>query len=137
MYRGAYNFTYEAHSSLEWHTCFYCGQYADTVDHVPPISLFNFYSNYYRVLLKSCGECNSALGGKFLPTPLVRVEFLIKKYKKRYRKILCLPSWHKEEINDLSGSLKKYIESQINMKALTVERLKYLESTKDELLSGF
>ncbi len=54
-------------------TCFYCGDYADTVDHIVPRSkMIGENADTYDNLVAACRKCNYSKGGRFfdsLPTP--------------------------------------------------------------------
>ena len=46
--------------------CFYCGQYADTVDHIVPRSkLINENADTIDNLVAACKKCNYSKGGRF------------------------------------------------------------------------
>lgn len=101
--------TYQRNESLKEWICFYCGSPADTEDHCPPLSLAESFPGEDRVLLRCCRLCNSLLGARFLLTPYARAEYLIKKYAKRWHKDLDMPNWSDEEIEELTGQLKREI----------------------------
>jgi 5-methylcytosine-specific restriction endonuclease McrA len=47
-------------------TCFYCGQYADTVDHIVPRSkLIDQNADTVDNLVAACKKCNYSKGGRF------------------------------------------------------------------------
>lgn len=130
------NFRYDDHISLYGKDCYYCGQYADTVDHVPAVNMIKFYTNYYKILVKTCRECNFCLSDRMLPTLISRLEFLDKKYRKRYLKLLKQPEWNEEELGELKGSLKKYVEEEVKNKFRIEKRLFHITKQLEELLGG-
>ncbi len=80
---------YTEHDSLLSNECVYCGARANTVDHIPPVSLvFALELNTFKRLLKvrACKECNSALGAKALFTLESRREFIHERLKKKLDK---------------------------------------------------
>ena len=112
--------------------CSYCGEYAETYDHVVPIS----YKHVSRRLevgnreaIPCCRECNSLLGNAFLHTVSYRAEYLIKKYKRRYSKIIKTPNWDMDELEDMGEGMRKSILARMDMRDILIERLTHLKQT--------
>ena len=112
--------------------CSYCGEYAETYDHVIPIS----YKHVSRRLevgnreaIPCCRECNSLLGNVFLHTVSYRAEYLIKKYKRRYSKIIKTPNWDMDELEDMGEGMRKSILARMDMRDILIERLTHLKQT--------
>ena len=112
--------------------CSYCGEYAETYDHVIPIS----YKHVSRRLevgnreaIPCCRECNSLLGNVFLHTVSYRAEYLIKKYKRRYSKIIKTPNWDMDELEDMGEGMRKSILARMDMRDILIERLTHLKLT--------
>lgn len=122
---------YSYHESVDDYFCFYCGDIGDCLDHCPPLSLMQLYPSFSKILVKACRECNAKLGARLLPNLSSRLEFLLKKYKKKYRIILKLPVWEKEEIDELSGSLKEYIIAKRDSKRLAKIKLDFIQARLD------
>lgn len=90
---------------LNGHWCLYCGMVATTEDHFPPIS----YS-LRGFLLPACSECNTFAGTSY-PTNLAkRIEYVKERLKKKYRKILRMPVWTQDELNEMGYGLKTGID---------------------------
>ena len=104
---------------------------ADTVDHVPPISVRGFlfergFAKRYPFLeVRSCHECNCILGARALWTPERRKEFIKKALRKRYKKYLTIPEWTDADIGRLGPGLQVMVLHGLAMLALTKERLKW------------
>lgn len=107
---------YEYYAPYGRHTCVYCGDSAPSLDHVPPVSsLYMMIGSVPESKLPkcytvpACMECNSILGavGKF--TVHARAMELKSRLKKRYKKILSLPSWSEEELSQLSDALREHV----------------------------
>lgn len=105
------NKTYKKYGYLEdRYSCVYCGELADTVDHVPPVQISNNLDlEMTHMLVPACRECNSTLTDKFLLHLDERAEHLLHRYKKKYKKHDSVVAWDEEEIEELSGSLQTYI----------------------------
>jgi len=93
--------------------CSYCGdKYADTLDHVVPHSynhVHNKRSYDKKLVIPCCKECNTILSNKLFFTIGERASHLSVKYTKKYKKLLSLPSWSEEELEEVKGSLKEKI----------------------------
>jgi hypothetical protein len=93
--------------------CTYCGGIALEWDHVIPVALLRPSSiERYKSddwIVPSCRECNSMLSDRMLHTVPLRARYLLKAYKKRYKKVLRNHSWSQEDIDELEGSFKQLI----------------------------
>lgn len=105
---------YKRHFLTEGYYCFYCSDPADTLDHVPPLSLMAVYTVEKRKkdkipasLLTCCRECNNALGNKNLPTAMDRLLYLESYYEAYFKKQKAL--WSEEEIEELGPSLRESV----------------------------
>lgn len=113
--------------------CTYCGDVADCFDHVVPFSRSNFNrrKRIFKISKKemrslcvpSCTECNSLLGNKEFLTVGRRASYLHKKYKKRYSKLLSLPDWDAEEIEELEYTMRDIILKDITAKREIKKRI--------------
>ena len=98
--------------------CTYCGEPADTKDHVIPVSWNHMsrknadYSN--KKVVPACNQCNLTLGNIAYHTIQTRASYLIQKYMKKYKKLLKSPIWTPEEISELGRGLRgKILELQM------------------------
>lgn len=112
--------------------CFYCGTFADSLDHVPPLSECvergaDFFVNSGIALLKipSCRECNGLLGARPVYCPLERRQFIHEKLQKRYKKQIAAVKWTSDELEGLSGSLLKYVRAQDDFTQVILRRVAY------------
>lgn len=112
--------------------CSYCGEYAETYDHVISVS----YKHVSRKLevgnkeaIPCCSECNTTLGNVFLHTVSSKASYLIKKYKRRYSKVLKTPNWGDDELEDMGDSLRNSIIARLDMRSILIERLAHLKQT--------
>lgn len=102
---------YIRHYTNEGYYCFYCNDPADTLDHVPPISLIGSMPyderkrfNIPAVLVPCCSECNTALGDRVLPLIQDRLDYLESYYDAFFKKQQAM--WSEEEINNLGYTLQ-------------------------------
>lgn len=124
------------HSRFHWkyervwssERCYYCGQLAGTVDHVPPLSVYSALPNrdeYQPKLVSCCSECNSLLGASPLLTLGRRRVYIRKALKHRYRKILSAPDWSEEELDELGPNLRSACWAMQQQKLILKARLKW------------
>ena len=66
-----------------------------------------------------------------------RKAFIASRLEERYQSLLLMPKWHDNEIEELTGRLKKMIRSAADTKLVLVRRIAWA-FTKDDLpgLSG-
>lgn len=97
--------------------CYYCGDYADTLDHVPPLnSVENMRMEEWHkqklpfVLIRACTSCNSKLGSKPIYSILERVANIIHKLEKEYEKVMD-NKWSDTELKELGKNLKSIVSA--------------------------
>lgn len=108
--------------------CIYCGMPANSVDHVPPTSVRPILvgmgvQRWDFVEVSACGECNSAIGAKALWTVRERKAWVKQFLKRKYRRVLSLPDWTGEEIEELGRGLQDHVKATSALKKLTQGRL--------------
>ncbi len=108
---------YTRHYTAEGYYCFYCGDPAEGLDHVPPISMIDNmpYEKRKRdkipaVTLACCSECNSALSSRRLQTVDDRLLFLESYYDAKFKKQNAM--WSEEEIEELGPSLQQSVRAR-------------------------
>lgn len=108
---------YTRHYTTEGYYCFYCGDPAEGLDHVPPISLIDVMPYKKRkqdripaVTVACCQECNSALSNRRLATVDDRLMFLESYYDAKFKQQNAM--WTEEEINELGFSLQKSVRAR-------------------------
>ena len=113
--------------------CFYCGEPANSIDHCPPISKCEYYKdikNHY--LIPCCLNCNNLLANKTNFTPLERLACLKELLKKKYKTILQMPDWTDEELKEVKGQLKEYIQHEISKKEQLLRRLAWIPNYDED-----
>lgn len=105
---------YKRHFTEEGYRCFYCGDSAQCLDHVPALSWIDSLDTPYRrthniptSLIPACFECNKALGDKPLHTVVERLDYLESHYDKKFSKQQSL--WDEEEIESLGFNLRAMV----------------------------
>ena len=113
---------------LNFDHCYYCGDRATGIDHVPPLatraSLLNSGISLDQYIIKdvpACKECNCSIGAQ-APFSLVDRKVIAKKHlRRKYRKVLEIPPWTKEEIGQLGYNLQRKIQGSL----LLQEQIRY------------
>lgn len=110
--------------------CIYCGDRKNIQrDHVVPKSWsqnYSFFNTSRNPLVPACKECNVALSNVPRHTPESRADYLIEKYEKKWNKILTMPEWTKEEINELGPRLRSQLLRKLREKEDKKQRLRNL-----------
>jgi len=109
----------------EPYVCHYCGQHADSVDHVIPQSTLRTLA-----ALSDLEITKKMLRNRALKVWACRQEsledrktYLKLKLIKRYRRILELPTWDENEIDELGYNLQVYVRSSIKFKEYISQRI--------------
>ena len=99
--------------------CVYCGMLATQTDHFPPIA----YVPRYGVLLPACGECNRFARDLYPYDFSKRVQHVKNRIGRKYRSVLATPTWCAEELDELSGFMRKASVEWRDEKRITRARL--------------
>lgn len=121
--------------------CYYCMEPADTMDHVPPISLtyargaeYFERKNIKLVKVSCCRECNSLLGAVDKLTVERRARYIYDKLLKRYKRLLASPKWYEDELGELGPNLASYIEKWDTYKIWIERRLEQMEDIHGDVI---
>jgi len=119
--------------------CIYCGEYATTRDHVPPLSMLDkvpidrlIDNNIKFYIYPSCMSCNIHLGNQQLVTLFDRLNYLFDKYAK---KVEQQERWTDYELSGMSGRLKQFIQNQQYKVSYYNRKLEYIDKTVRNLLN--
>lgn len=110
-----YGHKYKRHFIQEGYVCFYCGEQAHGLDHVPSLAWIDAYSDDERikseipaVLVPCCSSCNGALSDRLLPTVWDRLLFLESYYDAYLKRQKAL--WDEDEIEELGHNLQQMVK---------------------------
>lgn len=116
--------------------CAYCGIYADTRDHVIPVSFMynnrpDNYKHQYLInnIVTACRECNSLASNKVFDNFIEKKKYLTGKIEERYKNLINYPKWEKEELEELEGYLKRSVENSIQAQEFIKMRIEHLKNT--------
>ncbi len=116
---------------IDRNRCAYCGVQADTIDHVPPIEIAYCYgpSNFTSFeYWPACKQCNCVLGAKDLRTLAARKKEIARYLRRKYWKLLKMPYWTDEEIDDLGYNLRSGLNEAQIVKRFIEQRIRYATS---------
>lgn len=118
--------------------CFYCGNIADSTDHVVPKSMLQTLSILEdkevtnilvrfnrRLTVPSCKQCNSMLSNKYFDTLRARKAYLKTRLRKKYSSLLRTADWTSEQLQVLDGNMRKRVEQSLREKTEILKRLSY------------
>tara|TARA_R110000744_G_C18889873_1_gene507793 strand:- start:22 stop:447 length:426 start_codon:yes stop_codon:yes gene_type:complete len=112
------------------YSCTYCGDSAEDLDHVIPHSYASSTGkrSYKKTkVVPCCRRCNSLLGNKHYFVIWERAAYLFNTYKRKGNKLLSLPEWTEEELEDMGDNFKKDIKKDRHLKEKLIEKLNVLE----------
>lgn len=117
--------------------CYYCGELADTVDHVVPQSYIKKLQALgdeelkrkimarRRTTVPCCHECNCLLGATIQKTLGDRKLHLKNRLKRRYKKILGIPKWSERELEELGPALRQHVRAGVGHQEVIERRLQW------------
>lgn len=114
--------------------CRYCGDRADTIDHVPPLSYVSTVGiqrarevvGWLR-LVDSCGACNGYLGSMHLLTLSDRLAHLKKVYSTKRSKLRVAPGWTERQIKALGPNLRRQFRASVAEHTRLTAKLDFLD----------
>jgi len=132
--RERYNHLYalapSERSEFGWPRCVYCGEPADTLDHVPPLSRVDDYRalGVHReryLLVKSCKPCNVALGDSLQNDVLERIEVIKRRLRKKLGRRDTGYVWSDDDLTELGPNLRSHVGSAMRKTESLVRRIDY------------
>lgn len=116
----------------EQKVCVYCGDWFECRDHVIPVS----YTHARRCFrntktVPACKLCNQLLGSQIFSSMEERSAYLFDTVRHRYRRLLKLPVWSQDEIDDLQDGMRSVVETSQHAKRLIAAKLANLNLTSN------
>lgn len=119
-----------------WALCVYCGDPADQIDHVPPLSRVEGYralqpAREYYLRVKCCGACNRTLGDSLQLNISDRFERLKEKLSAKHKARAERGAfWTEEELRELGPSLSRSVRALSNAHDRLEDRVYYYAGIK-------
>lgn len=113
--------------------CFYCGDTANSLDHLVPRCTIRTSSRFLRNQGKepgekvaACKECNSLLSDFPFKDLGIRADFVLQKLKKRYKKLLSFTLDY-DDFLDIGPGLLSYFNETIRRQEFAKERIAHCD----------
>lgn len=115
-------------NNLYWR-CVYCGEPADQLDHVPPLTRVDDYkalgiAKEIYITVPCCGDCNSSLSNSLQDNIFERIDHLKSKLYKKYAKSTSA-EWDDDEIAELGPALRSHVVAATRSQSLIKRRYEY------------
>ncbi len=113
-----------------WLTCFYCGTSPTERDHVVPYSMLSAErrrggAHSVGATVPTCHECNMVLSSFYFDTLSDRCDYLNKRLRRRYSKMLHMEAWQPWEIDELKGALRGHVHSKQEERSIAIKRVSW------------
>lgn len=105
-------------------SCFYCGEVANTKEHITPQSVMRMGNGE---TVRACADCNSCIGATCPVDLEERVQTLIERFTRRFKLTKTIPEWDDEEISELGPALKRKVRQKIYERQRAINRVLYME----------
>lgn len=114
--------------------CVYCGDFNECQDHVIPVA---FNSGNRRLdtgaTVNCCNMCNGLAGDYVAETVIMKAIYLEDRYQRKFSRRLTGARWTRAEIEELTGTLKNFVETKQFAVVLINAKLKNL----DRVINGY
>lgn len=103
--------------------CVYCGETADTVDHLLPRNYTGEAERKIVPVVPACRECNGTLGDIFLPDVMERRELVQERYRRKYKRFLKKVIWGESDMEQFGPQIRTAITKGMIEHNRTMSRL--------------
>jgi hypothetical protein len=103
--------------------CVYCGESADTMDHLLPVAWTGEADRKRVPTVPSCRECNSTLNDHYIPDVPERRQYLHRLYRIKYKKALGAIMWGESDLEAMGASLRYAVQKLMDEHDRTRARL--------------
>lgn len=100
--------------------CAYCGEAAEHIEHVVPRC-----TGLPTYTVPACAECNLIAGGKPFTRFCDKQEFIKGKLEARYAKVLAMPEWDADELEELGYNMRCDVEAAMKLRGIVLQRLEW------------
>jgi hypothetical protein len=93
--------------------CVYCGETADSVDHLLPRGFTGDADRLRVPVVPACRECNSLLGDVYMPDIFDRRDYVHNKLKNKYKKYQNVMHWGESDLKAFGRQMRSMIVKQM------------------------
>jgi hypothetical protein len=124
------------YEDYEQKKCVYCGEGANTIDHVVPVSYY--YSGVRKIgslhltaeygkenIVPSCKECNNIAWNHVFQDFEAKKDYIQNRLVEKYKKAINCPFWSEEEVKEMGKQMQKEIKLQQLAKYWILNRINY------------
>lgn len=105
--------------------CVYCGQPAETRDHLLPRNVTGDAWRRTVLTVPACAECNSLIGDILLESITARRAYVHERIRARNRKVLAAVELSEAQLNEFGPGLRGYLETADANKRELISRLSW------------
>lgn len=105
--------------------CVYCGELADTKDHLLPRNYTGDAERIRVPVVPSCRECNSTLNDIYMPDVIERREYVQSKYKIKYKSLLKVIWYSDSDLLEFGPQLRSVIMQLMEQHITLMSRLSW------------
>lgn len=113
--------------------CVYCGMSANTKDHLLPRTWTGDAARHHVITVPACLECNVLIADRYIPAVNERRRIAQDQLRKRNKRLLQMPDWTSEDIDQFGKTLRSTIERGLHDKKLIEARLAWPEDPHYDL----
>jgi len=100
--------------------CAYCGEFAAEIEHVMPRA-----AGLPTWTVPACWECNHLAMSKAFMTFGEKRDYIHKKIRKKYRKVLRLEEFDRIELAQMGPVMRNQLQSGLEAKSIVLQRLSF------------
>ena len=126
----AFDWLYKSVPGLIQTVCVYCGDVADTLDHVYPLAAMPATLPASALLtVPCCRECNTLANAKVCYSPVEKMFRIRRMLRSRHRKTLKIPHWTAEQIAEMGHKMQGFIRRGLREQKFVRSRLSHMMSS--------
>lgn len=116
---------WQVHPDYPSGICIYCGELADTLDHLLPATWTGTAARRRIPVVPACRECNSTLNDKHITDVAERRSYVQAAYRAKYRKYLRVILWSDDDLMAMGPSLRLAIVEQMAKHERAMRRMSW------------
>lgn len=105
--------------------CTYCGEYADTQDHLLPATFTGKAVRRHVLTVPACGQCNSRIGDAYAPSITERRAIAQNGLRRKYFRLLQSFDYTDEELEEFGHAMKSSVLRARDEKTRLLRRLEF------------